>query len=125
MQKEYSEAFKKRVEAELKMGLPISGLSEIYGVNKKTLDKWKKRLKTSKLKPKDYGCHKKVSTYRAISEVKKGTVYDSKLGGIPYIPEGESWVTCSKCKSEKVLLVQLNISELPEVSTALKEWDFV
>ena len=125
MQKEYTEEFKKIVEDELKMGLSISGLSEIYGVNKKTLEKWKKKLKVPKIKSKDHSCHKKVPTYKAISEVKKGTVYDSKLGGIPYIPEGEEWVTCPKCKSEKVLLVQLDISELPEVSKALKDWDFV
>lgn len=78
----------------------------------------------SALKPK-VSCHKKYPAYQSVMEKRKGTVYASKLGGIPYIPEGEKWVVCSKCNVEKVLILQLNIQELPEVSNELREWDFI
>jgi len=70
-------------------------------------------------------CHKRYSAYQSVVTKKKSTVYESKLGGIPYIPEGEKWVVCDKCQVEKVLILQLNIQELPKVSDKLKEWDFI
>jgi len=70
-------------------------------------------------------CHKRYPAYQSVATKKKSTVYESKFGGIPYIPEGEKWVVCPRCQVEKVLILQLNIQELPEVSDKLKEWDFI
>ena len=123
MQKEYTEEFKNSILKRLKKGDTISHLSKEYHMPKKVLDELWWSLK--KIKKENLGCHKKIPAYKGITEIRKGTPYESKMGGIPYIPKGEKWVICSKCKQEKVLILQLNIAELPDVSTSLREWDFV
>lgn len=123
-EKKYTEEFKKSTLIRLKNGEHISGLSKELSVNKKTLQKWLDKFKDNSIKNLK-SCHKKYTAYKAQIEKKKGTVYNSKLGGIPYISEEKEWLTCSKCKKEKVLILQLNINELPDISGELREWDFV
>jgi len=124
-EKKYTEEFKDLIIKQLvDNGESIIHLSKEYGIPKKLLSKWLREFKKLEISRKKF-CHKVYPTYKAHIENKKGTVYDSKLGGIPYIPEGKKWITCSKCKKEKVLILQLNINDLPDVSTALREYDFV
>ena len=123
-EKKYTEEFKKSAVTRLENGESFSHLSKELSVNKKILENWLSRFKDNRLK-KLKNCHKKYTAYKAHIEKKKGTPYDSKIGGIPYVSDGDKWIICTKCNREKVLILQLNINELPDVSSALREWDFV
>jgi len=107
-----------------KNGESVKHLSKRFAINKKKVLELIEQYKEYE-RDKDRSCHKKHHAYNAVVEKRKGTAYESKLGGIPYISEDDKWVTCSKCGVEKVLILQLNISELPDVSEKLREWDFI
>jgi len=91
-------------------------------VNERSYPRYKSYMQSQR---KHKLCHKRYPAYQSVVTKKKSTVYESKFGGIPYIPKGEKWIVCDKCQVEKVLILQLNIQELPEVSDKLKEWDFI
>lgn len=48
-----------------------------------------------------------------------GGPYDSKAGGIPYIPNDDYWPICPRCGGEQVLLLQLNLQQLPAIPSGL------
>lgn len=43
-----------------------------------------------------------------------GLVSTSKFGGSAFIPDGEAWPVCGECGRSMVLLVQLNLDEIPQ-----------
>jgi len=121
-EKKYTEEFKililKQLIANRKSN---SYLSKKYDIPKKLFSKWLSEFGIFHNNP----CHKVYPTYKAHIENKKGTPYDSKLGGIPYVSEGQSWKRCPNCYHEMVLALQLNIQTLPEIPKGLEEWDFI
>jgi len=123
MQKEYTDEFKEKIIKKLENGEHISHLSKEFGVSKKVLNEWYSYILENR-RDKRY-CSKKYTAYKAHIEEKKGSVLDSKVGGIPYIHKDEKWITCQNCQTYMPLVLQLNIQELPEVPKGLEEWGFV
>ncbi len=114
----------KPIHKGLQNGMSVKQLAKKFSISKEMVSELDYRYRAIEYQAQKR-CHKKYATYKAHVEKKKGTPYDSKLGGIPYISDGDKWITCAKCNIEKVLILQLNINELPEVSSVLREWDFV
>ena len=50
-----------------------------------------------------------------VPEVEAGETLEpsSKIGGVPWLPEGESWPTCPNCDKAMQLLLQLDLQGLP------------
>ncbi len=124
IEKTYTKEFKDAIIKQLLKGKTLKQLSKEYAVSKQLLNEWLKDFKESQLYNKQ-ACHKVYRAYNANVEKRKGTVYDSKIGGLAYVSEDKEWIKCPSCKTEMVLALQLNIQELPEIPKGLEEWDFV
>lgn len=56
----------------------------------------------------------KRSTWMPVVDEDEEELLASKIGGQPYIPEGEAHPVCPNCKKELTLFLQLNPQTLPE-----------
>ena len=125
MQKKIRDKVKEKIIERLANKENILLLSKKWEVSQETLYKWNKKFNREH-RENLLSCLKSYKTYQAYGEEKRGTSYDSKLGGIPYIDEDKDWVgSCPNCNCQMVLLVQLNIQTLPEIPKGLEEWDFI
>ncbi|MFN8672810.1 MAG: DUF1963 domain-containing protein [Candidatus Sericytochromatia bacterium] len=51
-------------------------------------------------------------TWIPFVENKKGTILDSKFGGIPYLKENETWPICGNCKEPMTFFLQINFDTI-------------
>ena len=117
--KKYKKTLLNPIHKGLQNGMSEKELAKKFSISEEMVSEINYSYKEKKI------CHKKYTAYKAHIEKKKGTPYDSKIGGTPYLSEGKTWIKCSNCKTELVLALQLNIQELPEIPKGLENWDFV
>jgi uncharacterized protein YwqG len=59
------------------------------------------------------------TTYLPVLAKQLGGVADSRYGGSPALVVGEPWPRCGGCQEPLIFLLQLNLSQLPQVDSGL------
>jgi hypothetical protein len=72
---------------------------------------YQKEFRDLKNKLNNLGLNKKV--FLPLIKNEQGTLTDSKIFGIPFLPNNKAWPLCPLCNNNMLLLIQLNFDTLP------------